>query len=1032
MMEIMKASAGSGKTYNLAKTYIRTLLKSDDEYAYRHILAVTFTNKATAEMKSRILKELHILATTPKSSNYYEAFVPSLVSNEEQLKQRAENILVNILHDYGAFSISTIDKFFQQTLKAFAREIGQFSSYQVELDKQSLVHEAVERILDSLTEENQELLGWLNKGVLNQMLLGVKVNLEKWLFDMAERLKSDDHRELIEALGLKDEELFEKAKLEAIYKECDTVVKAFPGKVEEAAKAVKQLFEDECIDMAETNRGFMTAIDNYIGLEAKDIVACPTDAFLRKSRERTWFAKAKVKLQAQLEGKLEGPLDAFCDLFEEPFKVYNTALMLKEQAYTLGIAKEFYIAFGELLKEKNVLSIDDSNTILKGIIDGSDAPFVYEKLGVRYEHFLLDEFQDTSSIQWQNFLPLLKNSEASGNDNLVVGDVKQSIYRWRGSDWKLLESEIFKQFSSAKTTTLNDNYRSTKTIVEFNTAFFKYAAEGLGTAAIYADVKQDPKKEESQVGQVKISFCDASDQPELILRSVKSAMDAGAEYGDIAILVRNNKEGGETAAFLIENGIPVISDDSLTLKSSKMVRNIVSLLSCVDNPDDQINGYVAQSLGVEIPENYHSLVDLTEGMIRALLEKDPSCMDGEILYVQSFLDNLQDWCSINGQNLMLFLKWWAEKDLKLSSPADQKSVRIMTIHKSKGLEFPYVIFPYAENVDLFSPDWHWCKPDNGGEAELPESTAGVFPVYVSKKTEKTLFSEDYKREKEMQRVDAINTFYVALTRAGKSLHVIASRPGSTFLKDLDKSAEAISSSATNLSQILYAYARFNMGPAVKEAIVEADPALGIAASSAEVFSIGTPYDFTKMKRDDNSAEEAFDASFVSIPSDGRVKPSEDDLDFFGEDGSVGASPRLKGIVIHDILARIQYPGDLEAAVNEALIAGEISSAEKDEMLSLLRTRIEAVSDKGWFPEASEGVSIANELEVFAADGKLHRPDRVVCYPDRTIVIDYKTGSDKLEKYTWQVRGYMKQYREMGYPNVEGYLWYLQTGTVDKV
>ena len=394
MIDIMKASAGSGKTYQLTEKYLDCLFASGDEKAYRHILAVTFTNKATAEMKSRILKRLHEKAATDS---------------------RAERLLVSILHDYGAFSVCTIDKFFQQVLRAFARELGYFTAYQVELDTGTVVQEAVDRLLDGITEKDTELISWLDDLVMKPLSEGKRVYLEKDLYETCKQLRS-----LRQA-----PEVLTKENLAGKRSECLRIIEKFNKRVYELAP---ELAHDA-------------------GPRGK--IPYP---------KKTEFKKASSEVQ---------------ELFSGSYKLYNTAHIIRDLSYTLGIAREFYASQDALTKEKNIMCLDDSNTMLKGIIDGSDAPFVYEKLGVRYSNFLLDEFQDTSDVQWDNFYPLLKESNDNGHYSLVVGDVKQSIYRWRGSDWRVLAARLPEQFPDASVTVLDGNWRSCAQIVDFNNKFFE-------------------------------------------------------------------------------------------------------------------------------------------------------------------------------------------------------------------------------------------------------------------------------------------------------------------------------------------------------------------------------------------------------------------------------------------------------------------------------------------------------------------------------------------------------------------------------
>ena len=444
MIRILKASAGAGKTYALANNYLALLT---ERFAYRHILAVTFTNKATAEMKSRILQFL------------YESEDPS-----------RKDTLRDILHDYSAFAVTTIDKFFQQALKAFAREIGQVADYQIDLDKDALTVEAMDRILDSLTAERTDVLEWLRRSVADSLDQGKRVSIENELYELGGRLMMGE-------AGDRDElkKRFSRENLEALMRNCNGIIQNFTDKVNAAVPGVSVSKVHSIKNLATYQKG----------CEPWQKIPAPG---------------------ATLAKEAEG--SEFCKLFEgDEFRWYNTAWLLRDLGFSLGLAGEFYRSFEDLLKEKNVMVLDESNEILKDIIAGSDAPFVYEKMGVRYENFLLDEFQDTSNIQWENFRPLLRESDAGGHRNLIVGDVKQSIYRWRDSDWTLLAKKVEEDFPRAETEPLDSNWRSCRTIVEFNNAFFKFAAQAIGKEDLYKDVKQEVRvKDEPQEGMVRISF----------------------------------------------------------------------------------------------------------------------------------------------------------------------------------------------------------------------------------------------------------------------------------------------------------------------------------------------------------------------------------------------------------------------------------------------------------------------------------------------------------------------------------------------
>ena len=944
MIKILKASAGSGKTYTLAKNYLSLLT---ERFAYRHILAVTFTNKATAEMKSRILKFL-----------------------EESDEPAKKEMLRDILHDYSAFSVSTIDKFFQQALKAFAREIGQVADYQIDLDKQSLIHEAMDRILDGLSTNDTEVLDWLRRSVAEDLSKGQRVNIEGKLYEMGERLMMVDAGEEDKLIRT-----FSKDNLDKIRANCNVIIESFTAELNDAAKLVEVKKSNSIKQLTPFLEGYGT--NEFIELPKKTLMD-------------------------------EADGSKFTDLLTgDRYRWYCTAWLLREMSFSLGLAGEFFRSFKELLKDKNVMVLDESNTILRDIIAGSDAPFVYEKMGVRYENFLLDEFQDTSNIQWSNFLPLLKESEASDHKNLIVGDVKQSIYRWRDSDWKLLAHTVEKEFPTAEVESMDLNWRSCKTIVDFNNEFFKFAAKAIGHEDLYADVKQEVSSDDPQKGQVRVSFCDNDSQIPMVLESINDARKAGAGYGDIAVLVRANQEGGTIAKALIEAGIPVISDDSLSLHSSVIIRKLTGILANHENPDDKINSYLAEKESVVFPDEYHSLVDLCELLLRQLQKSSPDDFEGETLYIQAFMDDLRDWTAANGNELRFYLQHWNESKLTISSPEVSSAVRIITVHKSKGLEFPYLIFPYANKVGFYKAGWRWCKLNTKGTPFIPEAE-GLYPVELKESAANTLFSADFEAEKDMQLVDNINVFYVALTRAEKCLHVIAANPSKKFKDSLKGEPDY-----KDFSQLLYSF-----------------------CTQMDDSTRGDKYDFAA-ERERIAAKKAEEAkkaktppvvvkdlpyAYKSIPIGSRLKVSVDASDFFGPDGAVGAaaSPRRNGIAMHGILSAVQTADELRDAVDGAVLDGQLSPEEGEEVFALLKERIAAHPE--WF--AARGL---NETAVINEFGDERRPDRVVIDGDDVTIVDYKFGESSPESdriYSKQVSNYMSIFRSLGYKNVSGAVWYV--------
>ena len=402
------------------------------------------------------------------------------------------------------------------------------------------------------------------------------------------------------------------------------------------------------------------------------------------------------------------------------------------------------------------------------------------------------------------------------------------------------------------------------------------------------------------------------------------------------------------------------------------------------------------------PQEYHSLIDFCEELLRAIKAWDPTSFDGQILFVQAFMDQLQNWVQINGNNLRNFLKFWDEKaEIFIGSPENAASVRVLTIHKSKGLEFPHVIFPFAEKVDLYKSGTHWSRLD-ASRTPLGDELSGIYPVPLGKLAGESLFEDAVLRARRLQLVDNINLFYVALPRAGKSLHIIAKQPTKKCRDSLTKGPVQYG----NFSEILFAF-------------------LG----GQENFAAGHAYDFGRMERKEEQRREAdFPAAYPSIPLDGRLAPSQDAHDFFNEDGTVGAesSPRLRGIVLHDILSEVRTADELDDAVDAALRDGCLDAAGAEKTRLLLRQRIDA--HPAWFPATLDGVEICNEMDLFDADGKVERPDRVILRGRTATIVDYKFGVE-LDVYRHQLKRYPRLYRDLGYEVAGSFIWYVEEDKV---
>ena len=1039
------ASAGAGKTFFLAKTYIRLLLSAyfseesrGDVLKYRHVLAVTFTNKATAEMKDRILKELDILSRTPEKSDYYADFLRDFSCTAADLQEAARKILRRILHDYGSFSVSTIDSFFQLVLRAFSREIGYYASYQVELDRDAIVTESVDRILDGLdqSQDNKELLDWLSRQAVWRVSNGMKFSSDAILLEAARQLTDTRYKEALAEAGIDEDTLYDKARLDKLRKLCRDLSRQCKEEIRDAAAAAERE-RQIALSAVRTSRDVLeNALEKLSSTRTGERDAVPTltdkayaKLFLPAGAVDTdaWFKKGDLKEYGGGRGLdvLKDKMEALRSCYERNTRLVATLDIIASHIYGFGIAKRIRQEFEALMKEKNVLSLDETNDILKGLISDTATPFVYEKVGIRYENFLLDEFQDTSRVQWNNFRPLLQESLDNGHRNLVVGDPKQSIYRWRDSDASLMTRVLPEEFAAYidNTNELDTNWRSREQIVRFNNDFFKKAAGKMDAllgekdvlTKIYADVEQNPNHRKD--GYVRLDFCPADEDEEegkksadveldRVLDSVRTARKQGYAYGDITIVVRTGSVGEAVAGKLAEAGIKVSTADSLGLASSSIVRLVLSLLASMDDPADKTRAYLASRYlqGWTAEDGALSLSDQCEAIFRTLKEREPEAFQAQVPFVRCFMDVLTDFIAKRGNDLHAFVKYMDGRNDKISSPESSDAVNIITIHKVKGLAAPYVIAPFIEKIELARVDAKegekvWCVPDLTG-TPVAGQARGVYQVKLTAKSAKgSLFENNYREERRQEYIDNLNVLYVAFTRPVDVLHIIAQSP---------KEGETASFPA-----ILKEYADASMSR-----VGEGQYESGVLPA-CQAKENGSPLVHVLSQED----------GYPSFRRGKRISLRQDAADFFGAQLVGTSSERINGTLIHDILAKVVVPEDLPGAVRAAVLTGTLEAGKEKATLDFLGRRVASAQGRGWFPPADSGLKIRNEATILMPDGKDCRTDRVLDDGKQVVIIDYKTG-DKNSSYHRQMERYAEAYLAMGRTKVTTHLWYLKNDEVE--
>lgn len=1091
MIELITASAGSGKTYTLAKKYIRILLEayqnSKDTHEFEHVLAVTFTNKATAEMKDRILQELYILSQNPTLSDYYKDFYTkydkTIVSNPNTWKK----ILNTLLHNYSRFSVSTIDTFFQGVLRHFAREIGSFNSYRIELDRDALVSEAADNLLSNITSSDDTVYKIVSGLITEKISEGRKFNPKRELTEIANELMGGEFIQVLEKLkkGTAHEDLL---------KEIKDGTDQFSERVKDLENVLSgDTSASESKTLAES---ILCAIDAYNsnGKNVKATVRNGIESYCVSGKglsdacfaalqgdESKLFNKSAKNTEVFL-AENKASMSRLADLYIRKNRIAELLKCIPHLKFAVSVFK----AFAEVTDSANVKCLDDTTKLLSEIIAGSDAPFIYEKIGTRFDHYLLDEFQDTSHIQWDNFKPLLADANSKGGQNLVVGDVKQSIYRFRNSDYTILDNVVPTDFAGYITKTpLNTNFRSGRNIVDFNNDLFGHVAvtvdNGLsqtpGSCNILKDIYLQKEKDGSYVkpytvGQITNKdfdgfvhyerFCGEKkeDLEEKIYPKIVSLVQElcgrGVKKKDILILVKGKEDGSHIAEDLLREGIGVCSDDSLFISSNAIARKLLAVLRYMDNRKDKISEAIVAELGEDfIGDNgtiFHStLVDLCEKIIAKLRDAYSGTaareeeFSGSIPYLSSLVDLAGAYETNYGNSLHSFLEYFDRKDAKIASAASEDTVRVMTIHKSKGLAGEFVIVPFINKFSMFDTHHNkkWTECD---DIDLPDSCKESIYYAGLRNDVNSAFSKAYDEEYKLRCIDAMNVLYVAFTRAQHALYILEGsgkkngNPLSELMTDHLMSKEDGHLLSNDDSGMVY-----ELGDL---AVTVADYNTPKAESNPE----------KKGLLDNLNLQKTITGDYVVYASKAAIRNSIKATEFFDglrQDGEECVSDsKLKGILQHAILSLVHTVSDLDAAAEVKWQEGVLEGT-KEEAKAYLEGKIQSVSQYGWFaPEAT----ILTEWAMLVKTKKLQkigtdifetpvatrilpdgekeyivsrRPDRVVVHPDgRVDIVDYKfTGEamSDLNKYRRQVAAYCDYYRSLpgcGDKTVTGYIWYV--------
>ncbi|MDR1937670.1 MAG: UvrD-helicase domain-containing protein [Tannerellaceae bacterium] len=1059
MLTVYRASAGAGKTHRLTGEYLKLLFSGGA--AYRRILAVTFTNKATDEMKGRIIEELYNLASN-RPSGYIETLTHEYPQTEVQLRRKAKDTLITILHDYAAFNISTIDRFFQQTMRAFTREIGLQGGYGIEMDQELVLSEAVDNLLAGLEKpESKELLGWLLRFAEEKVENGGEWNLRREIMSLSREIFKESYKVCSDKVNrdIEDKQALEKYKdeLYAIIRSTEAKLKALGEK----GMSVLRQYALQPSDFKGGNRSALFYLEKFARGEMKE----PSATFIGLADSpEACYTKTTPPAMVQIIGCAfsNGLNDCIKTIvaFFNALADYYTAKEIARYYYTLGILNDVALQVAAYRKEKNILLIADTTELLNNIIDGSDTPFIYEKTGTHIDHYMIDEFQDTSDMQWNNFRPLIGESLAHRHNNLIVGDVKQSIYRFRNSNWKLLDEQVQKDFlaEQVREETLMENWRSFRQVVTFNNALFTAAPDLLqtmynealrasslteeeqqafqsGILSAYAGSRQlIPPAFQDKEGHVAVEFLpvdEERDWKEEALQRLPSVLerlqDNGYPLKETAILVRTNQDGAFIANALLAYGeehpqssyrYDIISDDALYVGSSAAVRFIVALLRHLKNPGDSTNRQMAllayaalrgrfAGTGQAFPPDveaalrtlsHHALYEMTEGVFRLFDDHIP---DNEQVFVQAFFDMVLEFSQKGNPDPGRFLKWWDETGSRktIATPDGQDAIRILTIHKSKGLGFKAVILPFCDwEIDHkpVKPVILWCSP-----GKEPFDRLHLVPVRYGQVLAKTIFAKDYFKERLHACIDNLNTLYVAFTRAKEELIVFAPRPKK--VNEKTGKTERINSSA----DLLWAG-------------IETSFPFDVRTGH---FEMGTSRP-SPAKQEERAAEEIPMGRIFSISPDERLQLRLHGKGFFFDDAR-----RKHGALMHEILSGIRTRKDIPASVEAFRRDGIISREEAEGMIPRIEELLAHPGVASWYDGSAQ---VLNEVEILFGKGLTRRPDRVMIYGGRVVVVDYKFGERQTPQHRSQVANYLKLIRQMGYPHVEGFLWYVSLNRIEPV
>lgn len=1110
MLQIQRASAGSGKTYTLARKYILLLISTKEPGSRRRhlrteaeiaeavgrILAITFTNKATNEMRERIILRLADLASDKPAEkvDYLSYFINELDATEGEVRSACRAALSALLTNYSDFQVSTIDSFFQSVLRTFAYESDLNGNYEVELDSDYLHQVGIDAVLSQVNTRtpDPEVQFWLNKLMAEwksssgwnvfqkQGQAGSQSTLYGVLLDLAKTLDSEAYKRIRRKMKAY---FADYPDFGATYRAWEETLTRPPREAYAAMKAAADNWEA----YVKSHPGL--PFKKGVAIE-KHIACCKAATWRGWKDQKTKFSFSKeqcVEGDPRSEANQTGMAmyrakDAWIAALEEPgyqlWKLYSGKMSL------LGLLNAIERRVGEYLKTNNLVELGETNMLLRRVIGNDLAPFIYERLGSSLDHFLIDEFQDTSRLQWKNLRPLLYESESRGCDNLIIGDAKQSIYRFRNADINLITRDVPAEFDDREELgsepEQNTNHRSSRRIVEFNNSFFKAVTQiidedqQLGTMLedLYFNTVQ-PAAGKAEQGYVEIRFVSDADKQEEpphfadIPRLVASLIERGYRQSEIALLVTSNENGKQMIhEFMAYNAtlppgatpISFISEQSLLISESEAVKSVIGTLEMIragmkpaatetasgtrrrsaletgaayrhyctthpnEAPEERLHTFLRQGAeGNTLAEMLGQMQSVTlPAIVDSILATNvnPMLLASDVPYISAFMDLVLDYCERYPSDVASFLDWWDKRGKKqsINSPEGTDAVQVMTIHKSKGLEFRCVIMPYVSSSlqltrSTGKNEVLWVTPALDGFDALPPLPPKV-PVTVADAAGSEAHQAEGAEVQRSKLIDNLNTLYVGFTRAIDELYVFAS--GNTA------------------KRILSAVPVINAGLAEDHTL--APESIAAHNDGDDVwYSFGTPLIRPQISEGESKKlpEEAILPLEVYTVSTAAPALACREADLPVADEEEDPDPRSIGNLKHLVLESIRTPDDLERSIRRLVIAGRMTHSQAHEILADLKEALGQPESSEWF---APGLKVITERPIIRRGEKLQRPDRVVVdAKGNAIVIDYKFGSEPRSGYMRQVKRYVNLLRQSGlYRTVSGRIWYVNLNRIDPI